>query len=196
MKQLDIIIPVRKGDSPEVTIKSLARQTFKDFNIIISQDAGANANAARNEGFKLSKAPYVLFSDNDIEWYPDAISILVNKLNICKAASYAYGAYYLDKELKCNKFFNIALLKQINYISTMSVIRREHFISFDPEIRRLQDWDLWLGMLAKEYYGVFCGKIIFQTKSKLGCISSSDNTYTWDAARLDVLKKHKLLGNL
>lgn len=197
MKQLDVIIPVREGDNPEITLKSLSQQTFKDFNIIVSFDTQKNANAARNTGFKLSTAPYILFSDADINWYPDAISILVKKLDICKTASYIYGAYYLikdngEKELKCNKFFNAGLLKQINYISTMSVIRREHFPGWDESIKRLMDWDLYLTMLKQSHTGIFSGKILFETKYKTG-ISSSDNVYTWDDARFDVLKKHGAL---
>jgi glycosyltransferase involved in cell wall biosynthesis len=186
MKQLDIIIPVREGDNPEITLKSLSQQTFKDFNIIVSYDTQKNANSARNAGFKLSNSPYILFSDADINWYPDAISILVTKLNIFKNASYAYGAYKLDDELKCNHFFNAASLRQLNYISTMSIIRREAFTGWDEDIHRLQDWALWLDMLNKGLYGIFSGKILFETKSKPG-ISSPDNPLTWQQAH-DIVK--------
>lgn len=192
MSKIDIIIPVRKGDNPDITLKSLKQQTFKDFNIIVSHDTEENANKARNKGFALSTAPYVLFSDADLTWFPDAISILNTKLDIYKNASYIYGAYRLDGQLKCNQFFNSRLLKLTNFISTMSLIRREHFPGWDENIKRLQDWDLYLSMLEQDHYGVFCCKVLFETKCKKG-ISSPDNPLTWAQAKEIVMKKHEAI---
>lgn len=193
MKQLDIIIPVGKGDNPQTTLDSLSQQTFKDFNIICSYDTLQSANATRNSGFKLSSAPYILFSDADINWYPDALSILVMKLDIYTRASYVYGAYYLvdgkDRNLRCNRFFNATGLRQLNYISSMSIIRREHFPGWDEDIQRLQDWALWLDMLNKKRYGVFCGKILFETEMRKG-ISSLDNPLSWQEAHNIVKAKY------
>jgi glycosyltransferase involved in cell wall biosynthesis len=192
MKQVDIIIPLRRGDIAEVTLKSLAKQTVKDFNIIISHDTNENANAARNKGFALSTAPYILFADADLNISYDAISILIKKLNIYKAASYVYGAYKLDGQLKCNQFYNAGLLKKINFISTFSLIRREHFPGWDENIKRLQDWDLYLTMLEQKHHGVFSCKVLFETNCKPG-ISSPDNPLTWSMAQEIVMKKHEAL---
>lgn len=196
-KLVDIIIPVGKGDNPETTLRSLAAQTFTDFNIIVSYDTVGNANAARNQGFKLSTAPYVLFADADLTFFPDAIAILVNRLEIFKKASYAYGAYYLIttddngremRELKCNRYFSGDMLKRISYISANTMFRREHFPGWDEAILRLQDWDLFLTMLKQNFYGIYSTKVLFETKLREGI--SHNNSLSWEEARSIVVKKH------
>lgn len=171
---LTIVIPHRKGSDCRVTLDSLAFQTFKDFKIIMSEDIyDKGANWARNAGFKHVNSKYVLFSDDDINWFPQAIQDLIEALENNPSASYSYGSYHVTVDgvpvlLESGQRFNANELIEHNYISTMSVIRSKDFLGFDEQIQRFQDWDLWLAMLRAGMEGVSCGKTIFTTEERLG----------------------------
>lgn len=186
---LSIIIPIRQGGNPAITLTSLAASTFQDFEIICSWDHGGNANAARNAGFRLSSAPYVLFSDDDIRWHPGALARLIRTLEDNPGAAYAYGSYVMGGRVQCDRPFDGARLRRGNYISTMSVIRREAFPGFDESLRRLQDWDLWLTMLGRGHVGVYCGAEIFTTLVRNG-ITYAPDAMPYELAEAVVKAKH------
>lgn len=187
MAELSIIIPIREGGNPEVTLRSLERQTYRDFDIICAWDHGRGANHARNAGFRLTNTPLVLFSDDDIDWHPDALQRLVSTLKANPKASYSYGAYTMGGRVYCDRPFDAARLKRGNYISTMSVIRTEHFPGFDESIQRLQDYDVWLAMLAAGHVGVYCGAEIFTTKVRNG-ITYAPDSQTYEEA-FEILRR-------
>lgn len=156
------------GEGAELTLKSLATQSFRDFSTIVVPDQGKGASWARNAGFKSVKSEYVLFSDNDIEWRPDALETMMYSLRRFPSASYAYGRYKIGDLIIGHQLFDpIALLKN-NYISTMSIIRSKDFCGFDEKLKRFQDWDLWLTMLKKGKRGVYCNELIFETPLREG----------------------------
>ena len=55
--------------------------------------------------------------------------------------------------------FDAKRLKFFNYISTMSLMKREWFPRFDEKLKRLQDYDLWLSIVEKG--GI--GKLVHDT---------------------------------
>lgn len=189
-----IVIPSRLNEDCSTTLNSLQRQTFQDFETVIIYDAmSKGACWARNEGFKQVKSKFVLFSDNDIEWKNHALQTLVNTLRVSKA-SYAYGRYKLDNDIWSHHGWDPIELKKKNYISTMSLIRTKDLPNppFDENIKRLQDWDLWLTMLEQGKRGMYCEDLIFETKMKLG-ISFGNTTTSYLEAILTVKKKHNRL---
>lgn len=164
MPRLTIIIPFRPGSRAEPTLRTLASQTWRDFDIVLSQDEKRNANWARNRGWEMADSELLLFSDDDIEWRPDALERLVSTLDAHPESSYSYGAYQMAGKLVCNQEWDAGLLRRQNFISTMTVIRAEHFPGFDETIPRLQDYDVWLTMLKAGHQGVYCGHVIFSTE--------------------------------
>ena len=190
MPLLSVVIPVRQGGNAEITLASLQQQTFQDFQVIQFPDKRGNANWARNRGFELCLSPCILFSDDDIQWEPDALQVLMAALEQNPNASYAYGAYRCGKRINSGQEFDAKELRRKNYISTMSVIRSEHFSGFDESLQRLQDWDLWLTMLERGHVGVFCGRTIFTTEVRPGITHSSK--ISWHEAERIVRTKHGL----
>lgn len=189
MPLLTIVIPVGKGDTPEPTLRSLAKSEFRDFTLVVSQDEVGNANWARNRGFEKVTTPFVLFSDADINWRPTGIGAMVNALRNSPEASYAYGAYEMGPRTIGAVPFTAAGLRRMNYISTMAVIRTEHFPGFDESIRRLQDWDLWLTMLERGHVGVYVGQTVFSTTVRQGGITYG-GSLDWKTAERIVKEKH------
>lgn len=132
--------------------------------IIVNNNFG-NAPKKRNDGFDKSTQPYVFFCDNDILLPKNHLKKLFQALNDNPNAAYAYSGYIgivVDNKthpLKQNFTiptipFNGERLKQGNYISTMSLMRRELFPRFDEKLKRLQDYDLWLTLLSQGHKGV------------------------------------------
>jgi glycosyltransferase involved in cell wall biosynthesis len=191
---ITIVIPSRERHLSEVlTIQSLKSQTYRLFNVVFTHDCGNGSNWARNKGFNRVNTPLVLFSDDDIEWEPDAIERLKITLDSNPGVSYSYGSFMRDEELIGNCPFDEDKLKHYNYINTSSLIRSKDFPGFDLNIKRLQDWDLWLTMLENGKTGVYCGGgFLFKTKTTPSGITSPNNPLTYEEAKIIVKKKHGL----
>ena len=137
--------------------------------IIVEKDGSAPEK--RNQGFHNSHQPFVFFCDDDILLPKQHLSRLYQCLVDNKEFGYAYSGYngvVLDKQahplgnnFKVNTIeFDPNRLMAGNFISTMSLIRREFFEDFDENLNRFQDWDLWIRLLKK---GVF-GKAVFNNE--------------------------------
>jgi len=191
--KLTIVIPMRMSDDVDITLWSLFEQTYRDFKIVIVPDQGKGANWARNEGFKSVDTEYVMFSDNDIKWLSRGVEWLVEALDEHSEASYSYGSWSDQRGELCFEEFDAEELKKRNYISTMSLIRTKDFPGFDENIKRLQDWDIFLTMLEREKVGVQCGKRIFTTVTGGGITGTDkDDEFRYKKAREVILKKHNL----
>lgn len=187
---IDVVIPVRPTSYPYLTLCSLGQQTYRDFRTIVQYDDVGNANWARNQGFKSVTAPFVLFADDDIEFNIQALEWLKESLDQHPTAAYSYGSFLWGDRLVGDMPFNAGRLRKQNYISTMSLIRTAVFPGFDESLQRLQDWDLWLQLLAKGYEGVQCNKIVFRTAIRNGI--TRGGPVSIETAKGIVRKKHQL----
>lgn len=188
---ISIIIPNRESENCYKTLESLKEQIGKDSEIIVVYDEGKGANWARNRGAEIAEGRFLLFSDNDIIWQAYAVADLWIELENHPEAGYSYGWYQIENEGDyCTQQFSDYLLRKQNYISTMSMIRKEVFPGFDESLQRLQDWDLWLTILEKGIIGSYCGQHIFTTKKREGITYGSG--ISWEESRKIVMEKHKL----
>lgn len=188
MAEITVVTINRSNESPYRTLKSLAIQTIP-FNLVIVYDEDRGSNWCRNTGASLVSTEYILFSDNDIIWEENALATLYYTLKNSQA-SYSYGWYEMEGKRYCDQPFNSSLLKKNNYISTMSLLRTIDFPGFDEKIERLQDWDLWLTLLDRNKYGIYCGEKIFSTQKRNGI--TFGNSLNWIDARKIVAEKHCL----
>ena len=139
--------------------------------IIINRNKGT-APTKRNHGFKRSKKKYVFFCDDDIVLPKSLLKTFYDVLERNKDVGYAYCGYTgivfdpKNHPMKGNfsinsTDFDSEKLKRGNYISTMSLMRREVFPKFDESLNRLQDWDLYLTMMNKGITGKFVKNMRF-----------------------------------
>jgi len=148
--------------------KSGAVMTIKKYRI-----AHSGASAARNFGFLKSSGQYVFFCDSDVIFLKsNALEKMIKMLEENPDKTYSYSSFkYGLKTFKCGEF-DAEKLKQNNYISTMSMIRRSALMKitneknqpFDESLKRFQDWDLWLTLLEKGENGVWLSEILWQAK--------------------------------
>ncbi len=188
---ISIVIPVRHGGSPQVTLCSLELQTYRHFDTIVVHDhESRGAPWARNQGMKQVTTPLVLFSDDDVEWTPWALDKMRTALIYNPGASYSYGGFYVGSRLTPDREFNREELRGKNFVTTMSLVRWAHHPGWDESLKRLQDWDVWLTMLERGYVGVSCGAVLFSTQRRNGITYGG---ITYGEAERVVMAKHGLL---
>jgi glycosyltransferase involved in cell wall biosynthesis len=178
---------------------TLMAQTFQDFevHVVVDRD-GRGQSWARNRGLDVARGEYILFSDSDIEWCPDALERLLATLEAQpddRHVGYAYGPYqFLDEhgpvgDLVGAQPWDWADLQRNNYISTMCLVRASCRPTFDEHLRRLEDWDLWLRLGSMGICGAWEPNLIFRTRIRTGV--SFNNPLTHEQAEAQVRAKHR-----
>lgn len=182
---LSVVIPTRPEDCPIPTLRTLYGQSVRPDEIHVVLDAeGRGQSWARNRGAEVARGRWLLFSDADIVWAPDAVERLLGALVAAQGrdadgwrTAYAYGAYEWTvggrPVLRLgDRPWDLEALAQGNYISTMSLIDGELWrgesLQWDEALRRLEDWDLWLRMAARGLRGVQAPGVLFRTEVRPG----------------------------
>lgn len=169
---------------------------------IIVNDNEGGAPKKRNDGYDKSTQPYLFFCDDDILLPADHLEKLYNDLKKTpKNIGYAYSGYHgivlhpnthpMRGNFKIPTVnFNANALRRSNYISTMSLIKSRKFPRFDESLKRLQDWDVWLTMLAYGYEGKAVHNNEFFAYYLDEGITS--NTNSEKDGMIAIINKHKL----
>lgn len=156
--------------------------------------------AARNYGAEKASGDFLLFSDADVIFEPEALASYFQALSDHQEASYAYCDYQrigiVHSEHKAIPFDGDRL-KERNYISTISLLRRQDFLGFDEKIRRLTDWDIWLNLWIKHgKIGVYIPKKLFRAWIRPHGISNDGGRMSIphsEAVRI-IKEKYQLIG--
>lgn len=133
--------------------------------IIVVSGEDRNGNEKRNAGARAASQPYLLFADDDSMVSDRILELLVAAIESTVPSDVAYCGYkyvvewqnsrYLPKGEMFPGKWSYDRLRQGNFVDTTSLIRATSFPGFDPEIRRFQDWDLWLTMAARGALGSY-----------------------------------------
>ncbi len=197
---ISIIIPVyNQAKKIKQCLESIKNQSYDNYEIVVVNDGSVDdfnkimqsqaeifghklsvieqenkgAPSARNKGFRKSKGEYIFFCDADAILKPQTLETMLQTLKNNPQASYAYSSFLWGRKMFKLEPFSAEKLKQMPYIHTMSLIKREHLPEngWDESIKKLQDWDLWLTMLEHGHVGVWIDQVLF--KIKLGGVYSS-----------------------
>ena len=188
MPLVSVIIPIFNAEKTiNKTLASIFDQSFKNFEIIAVNDGSKDKSQkileqyknkitivkqpnqgtpiARNTGAKLALGRYIIFVDDDIILKPNMLKKMVTAMQKNKKISFVYSSFKFGNKTFKLWPFNAAKLKQMPYIHTTSLIRKDHFPGFDKKLKRFQDWDLWLTMLDRGYTGKFIPEILFNVEA-------------------------------
>ncbi|MEW6610853.1 MAG: glycosyltransferase family 2 protein [Patescibacteria group bacterium] len=142
--------------------------------IFISQNH-TGASAARNNGFSHSMGELIIFLDADVVLKKHALERLQRTLyqqstinNQHLQVGYAYSSFRWGWKKFSSYPFDANRLQKMPYIHTTSLIKREALPEkpFDEQLKRLQDWDLYLTLLERGYGGVYIPEVLFTVEVK------------------------------
>jgi len=184
---ISVIIPLSKNRRDFFETMTLPLIEANNVNEIIINDDDGRAPKKRNNGFKKSTQPFIFFCDDDILLPSDYIESLYNTLIKNPEVDFAYTGYHgivLHPESHPiggnfqipNIEFSLNALKRGNYISTMTLMRREVFPMFDENLKRLQDWDMWLTICKNGGKGILVPNLTFYAFYLDSGITSNDNS--------------------
>lgn len=182
--KVSIVIPAfNSGKTIATTLNGLQAQTLKPTEIVVVDDGSKDdtsevakkfdvqvihqenkgAPAARNAGFAKTTGDFVLYCDADVQLQPTMLESMTRALLLHPEAGYAYCDFKFGWHTFDLFDFDPERLMKANYISTMSLLRREACIGFDESLKRYQDYDLWKRLLAKGVHGIWVKGRLFST---------------------------------
>lgn len=205
--ELELII-VDDGSDIPLTEKEITIEGGDVPTILIRQE-NLGAPAARNRGFQEAKGDFVIFWDADVIAEPEMLEKMHHVLLIHPEASYVYSGFRFGKKSMFGMKFDPEKLKEMNYIMSTSLIRRNDVIRWDESLKRFQDWDMWLTMLEQGKQGIWIPEFLFRVHPHEGGMSTwlpsltyqkpwkflpgiHEKVEKYEKAKEIILKKHNL----
>jgi glycosyltransferase involved in cell wall biosynthesis len=166
-------------------INSVLKQTYQDWELIVVDDNSKDDtgkvvksfkddriryikraknsgcdNAPKNDGIKASQGDYIAFLDDDNEYRPDHLAVLLKEIEKDDTTDIVYGDRWivsdpgvtnpLRPQLGFCMDFDPALLMERNFIDQSDVlIKRKAFFDiggFDERYKKYVDWNVWVRM--------------------------------------------------
>jgi glycosyltransferase involved in cell wall biosynthesis len=155
------LVVVNDG-SPDTPAIERALAPFRDRIVYLAQE-NRGVSAARNAGLAVARGRYVALLDSDDTWEPDYLAVQVAALEADPTLAVVYpnalitgdhphaGRTYRDVCPSSGPVTFDAVLTQRCQVFISALIRRtaiERVGGFDPELRSVEDFDLWLRLLA------------------------------------------------
>lgn len=186
---------ITDDNSSDKSVDIINSYVKKDSRIKLYQlKNNSGAGVARNNSILNAKGRFIAFCDSDDSWHPEKLKMQVAYL-IKNNLIFTYSGYEIVDEQDVNKGIVIPPLEinykkmlKNNYIGCLTAIYDSKKIGkqFMPEIRKRQDWLLWLNILKK--YGATKGQpeILAKYRNRDKSISSN---------KIELLKYNWLVYN-
>lgn len=187
-----VITPLKENDEISMETYNSVLQNSTEFNWV---SYSANNNIPTNTKLGLEeyekenkKLPYIIKIDNDVVFGTNTLSYMYNCIkNSEKKIGYVYCNFdYIKNNRIFASFkflqFNGTQLKKSNYISSVSMIKRNvlekvgGFIT-NNKYKRLLDYALWLKMLNQGYIGKLSQGYFKAIMSENSISNGSDEEY-------------------
>lgn len=136
-------------------IRSYEQKDSRIKSFALKRNSGAGI--ARNYSIKMAKGNFIAFCDSDDVWYPDKLKKQLSFM-IEQQCSFSYTSYMTCDEnslitgiIVCNKRMDYKSLTRDNGIGCLTVIYDASKLGkiYFPNIRKRQDWGLWLKIIKK-----------------------------------------------
>jgi GT2 family glycosyltransferase len=164
---ISIIIPIWGDKYKEFLPKAIASiesQTYKDYEIIIS-DQATDLPTARNQGIKKAKGEYILCLDADDQLHPEFLEkTLKANDDIVGTWWKEYGDY--ESEIKTPELHpKLPHFLDYNRITCTALYKKEVWETvegYDETMKDgLEDWDFWCQALKAGYTVTIVPEILF-----------------------------------
>lgn len=217
---ISVIVPVYNSmNTLPKLLESLALQTYNNFELIVVDDGSrdtdkvmalvvaanvgvsqpkvllnpANVGAcfSRNSGFEYATGEFTFFCDADVVLKKHCLEHHVQTLHSHPDCTWSYSNFMVGKEKRSFWEFNSKKMKQLNCSSTMSMIRTDAHPHFNEQIKRLQDWEMFLSLMDKGHKGCWINEDLFFAHDTAGI---TKNSISWEDAVAEVKKFHPTVG--
>lgn len=179
LKPLEIIVV--DDASTDNTVSLLERKFSGAIKLIKLQENGGSS-VARNAGMDAARGAYIAFLDADDTWHPDKLTVTNKILMEHPGIALFYHSRTLSHfdgtvpgRVGSVKMLSFARLLKGNYVHTpCAVIRNDTSFRFEPTMRYMEDYDLWL-RIAYSHKVYFCPQKLtrlFRPVSSPGGISA------------------------
>jgi teichuronic acid biosynthesis glycosyltransferase TuaG len=113
----------------------------------------------KNDGIQLSSGKYIAYIDDDVEWMPNHLEVLVNEIENNKELDLVYcDSVLFDADNPEKGYapaialdFDAQFLLRRNYIDTSQVLHKRDLAfavgGFDESLPRFIDWNMWVRMM-------------------------------------------------
>jgi glycosyltransferase involved in cell wall biosynthesis len=179
------IIVVNDG-SPDTPAMERALAPYRDRIVYLRQE-NRGISAARTAALSVARGRYVALLDSDDAWEPDYLAVQVAALEADPTLAVVYpdalivgdhphaGRTYMDVCPSSGPVTFEAVLTQRCQVFISALIRRtalERVGGFDPELRSVEDFDLWLRLLAAGERIGYHRRVLVRFLKRRGSLSS------------------------
>ncbi len=172
-------------DDTWLIIKELAVSDPRIKTFQLKQNSGAGI--ARNNSISHAQGRYIAFCDSDDQWLPEKLEKQVAFMQKKKCALSFTSYYVIDERnnikghVTAKPFLDYQTMLKNNYIGCLTAMYDTEKLGkiYMPDIRKRQDWALWLSILKKvdKAYGI---------KEYLAKYRKSNNSIS--ANKIDLIK--------
>lgn len=175
-----IVVDDGSSDQTSRILEQLARKEPR--LKVIRQPVNGGAGRARNRGIEFAQGRFIAFIDSDDEWLPEKLRAQINFM-LSERVSFSYGSYYTAEDDVSGQRRLFMPPPGVDYSSllrscpigclTVAYDTDMFGKQYMPDVRRGQDWGLWLKLTrmsatgARRYPGTYA--IYYRTP---GSISS------------------------
>ena len=140
---IEVIIVDDGSDTPVVDDIEEISELFKKRDIedktktrlTFLQQENSGAPSARNKGFGQAKGEYIIFWDADVIAKRDMLKKMHNVLTLHAEVDYCYSSFTFGNKKMPGQKFDLARLKENNYIHSTSLIRKEAVVKWDESLK-------------------------------------------------------------
>lgn len=171
-----IVCTYNRPQTLQRALESVLCQSFQDFEVIVVDDGSdptaeipahwagrihvltakhQGVGAARAAGLRAARGQFIAYCDDDDEWKPNHLDILLQYLREHPDVDLVYGdSEWPEDEAPPSVPYSFdydgALLRDMPYIFATDVLHQAEAArdvgGFDPSLHAYEDWDLWLRM--------------------------------------------------
>lgn len=175
LQEVETVI-VDDGSTDAYTVARLDALAEDGWRVLRTENRGLPA--ARNLGIRETRAPYVCCLDADDRLRPSYLEKAVAALDANRRAGFVSCFYELfDGGSGCYRYPKPRLPRMLvrNEAVVASVFRREAWAAvggYCESLPAMQDWDLWISILEKDWEGELLPEVLFDYRIRAGSMYS------------------------
>lgn len=165
---------------------------------VMRAEKNGGAGLARNIGIKAAEGRYLAFCDSDDWWYPTKLE---EQIKFMEEKNYPFTCtWYEDANEKLEPYYTMKQADKQTYNSMISgcnvgtpgvmIDLQKLSKKYMPELRRAEDWGLWMMYLRDTQYLVTFPKALWKYRH----ISGSETSNKWKQMKAVVAMYEMVLG--